>query len=50
MVEQNVRKALLASDRGYVLEQGRVRLEDSASALIDDERVARLYMGVRAKT
>jgi branched-chain amino acid transport system ATP-binding protein len=49
MVEQNVRKALLASDRGYVLEQGRVRLEDRASALIDDERVARLYMGVRAK-
>jgi branched-chain amino acid transport system ATP-binding protein len=50
MVEQNVHKALLASDRGYVLEQGRVRLEDRASALIDDERVARLYMGVRAKT
>jgi ABC-type branched-subunit amino acid transport system ATPase component len=49
MVEQNVRKALLASDRGYVLEQGRVRLEDRASALIGDERVARLYMGVRAK-
>lgn len=49
MVEQNVRKALLASDRGYVLEQGRVRFEDRASALIDDERVARLYMGVRAK-
>jgi branched-chain amino acid transport system ATP-binding protein len=49
MVEQNVRKALLASDRGYVLEQGHVRLEDRASALIDDERVARLYMGVRPK-
>ena len=48
MVEQNVRKALLASDRGYVLELGQVRIEDRAAALIDDPRVARLYMGVRA--
>jgi branched-chain amino acid transport system ATP-binding protein len=48
MVEQNVRKALLASDRGYVLELGQVRIEDRASTLIDDPRVARLYMGVRA--
>jgi branched-chain amino acid transport system ATP-binding protein len=47
MVEQNVRKALLASDRGYVLELGQVRIEDSAAVLIDDPRVARLYMGVR---
>ncbi|MFT8244868.1 ABC transporter ATP-binding protein [Roseomonas sp. BN140053] len=47
MVEQNVRKALLASDRGVVLELGRVRLEDTARALVDDARVAQLYMGVR---
>jgi branched-chain amino acid transport system ATP-binding protein len=47
MVEQNVKKALLASDRGYVLELGQVRIKDSAHALIADERVSRLYMGVR---
>ncbi len=47
MVEQNVRRALQASDRGYVLELGEVRLEDRADRLIGDERVARLYMGVR---
>lgn len=47
MVEQNVRKALMASDRGYVLELGRVRIKDRAEALIRDERVSRLYMGVR---
>jgi len=45
MVEQNVRRALEASDRGMVLELGRIRLDDDAKALIDDERVARLYMG-----
>lgn len=47
MVEQNVRKALLASDRGIVLELGQVRLQDRAQALVDDTRVAQLYMGVR---
>lgn len=47
MVEQNVRKALAASDRAYVMELGEIRLEDAASALIGDPRVARLYMGRR---
>lgn len=47
MVEQNVRKALAASDRGYVMELGRIRLEDRAANLIDDPRVAKLYLGKR---
>ncbi len=47
MVEQNVRRALQASDRGIVLELGRARLQDTAAALLGDERVARLYMGKR---
>jgi branched-chain amino acid transport system ATP-binding protein len=46
MVEQNVRKALAASDRACVLELGRIRLQDRAAVLIGDERVARLYMGL----
>lgn len=45
MVEQNVRRALEASDRGFVLELGQIRLEDEAHAMIGDERVVRLYMG-----
>jgi branched-chain amino acid transport system ATP-binding protein len=45
IVEQNVRKALQAADRGYALELGRVVLEDRAAALVDDDRVAKLYMG-----
>lgn len=48
MVEQNVKKALAASDRGYVMELGRIRLEDRAASLIGDERVTRLYMGRRS--
>jgi branched-chain amino acid transport system ATP-binding protein len=47
MVEQNVRKALAASDRGCVMELGSIHIEDAASRLIDDERVARLYLGKR---
>ena len=47
MVEQNVKKALAISDRGYVMELGRIRLEDAAARLIGDERVTRLYMGRR---
>ena len=47
MVEQNVRRALQASDRGIVLELGRAKLQDDAQALLRDERVARLYMGQR---
>lgn len=48
MVEQNVTKALAISDRGYVMELGRVRLEDRASNLVGDERVKQLYMGRRS--
>lgn len=49
MVEQNVKKALQASDRGYVLELGRVQITDRAAALIGDARVGRLYMGQRSE-
>jgi len=50
MVEQNVRAALAASDRGYVIELGRIRLEDAGPKLIDDPRVAQLYLARRAYT
>jgi branched-chain amino acid transport system ATP-binding protein len=47
MVEQNVNNALAASDRGYVMDLGEIRLEDDATRLVGDPRVARLYMGRR---
>jgi len=45
MVEQNARSGLAISDRGYVLELGRERLEGRANALLDDPRIAQLYLG-----
>jgi len=45
MVEQNARSGLAISDRGYVLELGRERLEGKASTLLNDPRVAQLYLG-----
>jgi len=47
MVEQNVKKALSVSDRACVMELGAVRIQDQAYRLLQDERVARLYLGQR---
>jgi neutral amino acid transport system ATP-binding protein len=45
MVEQNARRALGMSDRGYVLETGANRFEGPGRELLDNEEVARLYLG-----
>jgi ABC-type branched-subunit amino acid transport system ATPase component len=45
MVEQRARQALAISDRGYVLANGRNRLEGSASDLLASDEVRRLYLG-----
>ncbi|WP_256297316.1 ABC transporter ATP-binding protein [Haloarchaeobius salinus] len=45
MVEQNAKKGLGISDRGYVLDQGTVRFEDAAEDLLDNEEVSKLYLG-----
>jgi ABC-type branched-subunit amino acid transport system ATPase component len=45
MVEQRARQALAISDRGYVLANGRNRLEGQASDLLASDEVRRLYLG-----
>lgn len=45
MVEQNATKGLAISDRGCVLDQGTVRFEDKADALLDNQEVTELYLG-----
>ena len=45
MVEQNAVKGLSISDRGCVLDQGSVRFEDEADALLDNQEVTELYLG-----
>jgi neutral amino acid transport system ATP-binding protein len=45
MVEQNARAALALSHRGYVLDLGQNRHEGRGRDLLDDPRVAELYLG-----
>ncbi|MBX6320465.1 MAG: ABC transporter ATP-binding protein [Rhodospirillaceae bacterium] len=45
MVEQNARRALELSHRGYVLDLGRNRYEGEGRALLADPRLAELYLG-----
>jgi neutral amino acid transport system ATP-binding protein len=45
MVEQNARRALAMSDRGYVLDVGANRFEGTGRDLLSDEKVVELYLG-----
>ena len=45
MVEQKARQCLAMADYGYVLDQGRNRLEGPAQALLSDPEVIKLYLG-----
>ncbi|MGQ0615049.1 MAG: ABC transporter ATP-binding protein [Planctomycetaceae bacterium] len=45
LVEQNANMALHLASRGYVLETGRVVLEDAASALLANPQVKEAYLG-----
>jgi neutral amino acid transport system ATP-binding protein len=45
MVEQNARRALAMSDRGYVLDLGTNRFEGPGKTLLEDPKVADLYLG-----
>lgn len=45
LVEQNARLALKLADRGYVMETGRIVLEDRAEELLKDSRVRCCYLG-----
>ena len=49
IVEQNARRALALSDRGYVLELGHNRFEGPGPELLKNETVIELYLG-RQKT
>jgi branched-chain amino acid transport system ATP-binding protein len=46
LVEQDIQLALAGSDRGYVLETGRVVQSGPAAQLIDDPEVRRAYLGL----
>jgi len=46
LVEQNVFQSLKVADRGYVLETGRVVLQDTGASLLTNEHVRKAYLGM----
>ncbi len=47
LVEQNANMALNAADYGYVLENGRIVLEDRCAVLREKEDIREFYLGIR---
>jgi branched-chain amino acid transport system ATP-binding protein len=45
LVEQNAWKALQVSNRGYVLENGKIALEGASNELLNNELVRKIYLG-----
>lgn len=45
LVEQNAKKALSVAHRAYVLETGTIALSGEASALVNDEKIKKAYLG-----
>jgi branched-chain amino acid transport system ATP-binding protein len=46
LVEQNVAQSLRLAHRGYVLENGRIVLEDTGAALLANDAVRQAYVGI----
>ena len=46
LVEQNANMALSIAERGYVLEMGKIVLEDEASSLLKNEKMNSAYLGL----
>jgi branched-chain amino acid transport system ATP-binding protein len=46
LVEQNANQALKLANRGYVMENGRITLADTAEKLLSNEQVKKAYLGL----
>ena len=46
LIEQNVRQTLEVADRAYVLENGRIALQDSCEILLKSDHVRKAYLGL----
>ena len=49
LIEQNANAALHAADYGYVLETGRITMEDTGAALLNNQKVRDAYLGQARK-
>jgi branched-chain amino acid transport system ATP-binding protein len=45
MVEQNARAALRIAEKGYILETGKIVLEDVSSSLVNNPDVQKAFLG-----
>jgi len=45
-VEQNANQALQISDRGYVIENGKITLTQNAADLMQNPAVQKAYLGI----
>lgn len=46
LAEQNVRQGLKVIDRGYVLENGEISIEDNVKSLSQNEHIKKSYLGI----
>lgn len=46
VTEQNVRQALKAIDRGYILEDGKIAMADTANNLAGNDHIRKSYLGI----
>jgi branched-chain amino acid transport system ATP-binding protein len=46
LVEQNVREALDLSERGYILQTGRIVGEGTGKELLESERIREAFLGI----
>ena len=46
LVEQNARMALSLANRGYVIETGKIVLQDDAQTLLNNDKVKQAYLGI----
>jgi branched-chain amino acid transport system ATP-binding protein len=46
LIEQDLIHALAVARRGYVLENGRITMEDQSQALLNNENVKQAYLGL----
>ena len=49
LVEQNVRVALEIAQHGYIMENGRIVLDGSSAALLENEDIKEFYLGLSLK-
>lgn len=46
IIEQNLVKAFMLADRGYVMETGHINMKGPSKEILNDPRVRKAYLGI----